>query len=1268
MHATDNSTSMGDVAFDGHRDVKVTAKDGKYSFELSIGTMSGVGIHTIESKDGKITNLNETKALEGHATNLTFDATTLDEYLIGFTMMLANGSKQDARFTFDWDNAVKQDDGSGEEVNSPLDFNSTYEVEVMVCQENMGNDAYYNDYKMGDWFFRDSSIATNQKGDAEITIQFGIGWNSDYDDCKFTDFKLYTDSTKTTEIPVDFKSYPNASGWGAITGEATFTLPYIDLTAGNNRYYATGTAYNIEGGANTLIGNNLPLELRIDWDTLNKTGSLTPEPEETKVANPTYDEFETVFTGSTYAKFYTKTSGATIRYTTDGSEPSKTNGTVYNPMNASDAEYDGIAVSETTTFKIIAYKDGLQDSDIVTVTYTKKDRLKDCTFTPTARNFEGEIQVSIENDVADAEIYYILLDSEFDIPTEVSKENGTKYTGAFTINKNTYVRAIAYHDDYNTSFPTTKAWELVKENVSLDKSSKYEVEVHVTEPETSSDDHSWHNLGGHYIKHAEIETDENGNSTMTVYFENGYDKIFANSWSDSQFSSFKVYTDETRSTEVISQFENITKSGNDYIDTWFTPVAKVSFELPYIDAIGYYHAKGTMINTEANNAVLGEINTQVRVVWDTLEKVSGSGDGVVGNVEAPTFSDTSGNPIKTGQITDILDLVIESETHGAEIYYLIDNADIPNETPNINNATKYENPIRIKSTSNIKAVAYKDGKYSEPSILQIGWAGKDNILSNIVGVEYSESNAYYNAVTLKIDDYFYKEVLDRDIPLPVSDYYITVSQNGKSERHVYNGGIGGFNIDFDKTNNDGAITLMLDKNKWNANQEISISISIYDSASNSNIKYNNKVITTTLNDISNTLIQTDIADVSAERIPIDELANGKTYTSEFLALSADNPDNISMLNDFFSRKVKIVVDNNGGMVATFRNTEFPDELLDFAIKGGDGAWKSAIQDGTRTEVIEKGEVVAVDYSIPIDEAGVSMTTGVNVSMMGGSSQIVGEYDRYTPVVVAFSFDAVEDFGGFSQETDLTDLKIRNRILIATGGIDADNDGYVSDTDLANFSSTNFHISTSEDTILDTYSVYDDNRITDFSWLQYLPKQNVTSLEIGGHRIGKVSDELKGFTNLTNLDLSSNMIANIEDNAFSDLEKLQTIWITSNLISEINANTFKGLKSLTEFSLTNNAIKNIPANAFSDMSKITSIGFMNNGVETIEDGAFNGLDSARYIFATNNNITELPNNLSSLPNLMYLKFGYNKIEEIGSKLSNLPKIYEIDLEYNRIKDG
>ena len=56
----------------------------------------------------------------------------------------------------------------------------------------------------------------------------------------------------------------------------------------------------------------------------------------------------------------TTTSGATIRYTTDGSTPSETNGTVYSSP---------VVISATTTLQAIAYLSGMLDSTVASGVY-----------------------------------------------------------------------------------------------------------------------------------------------------------------------------------------------------------------------------------------------------------------------------------------------------------------------------------------------------------------------------------------------------------------------------------------------------------------------------------------------------------------------------------------------------------------------------------------------------------------------------------------------------------------------------------------------------------------------------------------------------------------------------------------------------------------------------------------------------------------------------------------------------------------------------------
>lgn len=58
------------------------------------------------------------------------------------------------------------------------------------------------------------------------------------------------------------------------------------------------------------------------------------------------------------------TSGATIKFTTDGSTPSRSHGTTYS---------SAISVGSATTIKAIAYKDGMIDSAVASATYTLAD-------------------------------------------------------------------------------------------------------------------------------------------------------------------------------------------------------------------------------------------------------------------------------------------------------------------------------------------------------------------------------------------------------------------------------------------------------------------------------------------------------------------------------------------------------------------------------------------------------------------------------------------------------------------------------------------------------------------------------------------------------------------------------------------------------------------------------------------------------------------------------------------------------------------------------
>lgn len=81
----------------------------------------------------------------------------------------------------------------------------------------------------------------------------------------------------------------------------------------------------------------------------------------TPVAAPSFSPAGGAYSSAQSVTISTSTSGATIRYTTDGSTPSETNGTVYS---------DPVSISTTTTLEAIAYESGMTDSSVTSATYT----------------------------------------------------------------------------------------------------------------------------------------------------------------------------------------------------------------------------------------------------------------------------------------------------------------------------------------------------------------------------------------------------------------------------------------------------------------------------------------------------------------------------------------------------------------------------------------------------------------------------------------------------------------------------------------------------------------------------------------------------------------------------------------------------------------------------------------------------------------------------------------------------------------------------------
>jgi hypothetical protein len=154
------------------------------------------------------------------------------------------------------------------------------------------------------------------------------------------------------------------------------------------------------------------------------------------VATPTFNPPGGNYTSAQIVSISCTTSGATIRYTTNGSEPTESSAQYTGPVN----------VSATTTLKAKGYKSGWTPSATASATYTisPTQTVATPTFSPPGGTYDTAQSVSISCATAGAMIRYTTNGNE---PTESSAQ----YTGPINVSSTTTLKAKAYKSGWTPS-------------------------------------------------------------------------------------------------------------------------------------------------------------------------------------------------------------------------------------------------------------------------------------------------------------------------------------------------------------------------------------------------------------------------------------------------------------------------------------------------------------------------------------------------------------------------------------------------------------------------------------------------------------------------------------------------------------------------------------------------------------------------------------------------------------------------------------------------
>ena len=177
-----------------------------------------------------------------------------------------------------------------------------------------------------------------------------VGW-IDTGDWMDYNVNVQTAGAYTVEYRI---SSPYATGQIQLkNGTTVLATTNVPNTGGWQNWQTITATVNLSAGAQTLRLNAGVGGWNINW--VNFTDSTA------QVATPVITPATGTYASAQSVTITSGTSGATIRYTTDGSTPTATTGTVYT---------GAFTVSSTKTVKAIAYKSGMTDSGIAASTIT----------------------------------------------------------------------------------------------------------------------------------------------------------------------------------------------------------------------------------------------------------------------------------------------------------------------------------------------------------------------------------------------------------------------------------------------------------------------------------------------------------------------------------------------------------------------------------------------------------------------------------------------------------------------------------------------------------------------------------------------------------------------------------------------------------------------------------------------------------------------------------------------------------------------------------
>jgi hypothetical protein len=429
--------------------------------------------------------------------------------------------------------------------------------------------------------------------------------------------------------------------------------------------------------SNGIIYRALILIFICSMSIMLSCGKKTTEPN--VVLAPTFSMQSGTYNTEISVTISCSTTGASIRYTTDGSDPSETSILYIEP----------ISISTTTTIKAKAFKTGSTSSPTVTAVYSIVNTIATPTFNPSGGTYSSAIWVTISCATSGASIHYT---TDYTDPTESSN----LYTGEIMVSSTTTIKAKAYLAGYTSSQTAYAIYYIDLPDVATPVFSPLEDTYTTAQSVTISCATSGASI--HYTTNGNDPTESSTlysgaisvNSTTTIIA-----RAFKSGYNPSEIE-LATYTINIQTVAIPSFYP----TGGSY-----TSAQSVTISCSTSGASIRYTTNGND-PTESSSLYSGAISVNSTTTIKARAFKSGyTPSSIVSstyNINAQTVATPSFYPTG-GSYTSAQSVTISCATSGATIRYTT-NGSTPTET-----SSQYSSPINIAASTTVIAKAFKTG-------------------------------------------------------------------------------------------------------------------------------------------------------------------------------------------------------------------------------------------------------------------------------------------------------------------------------------------------------------------------------------------------------------------------------------------------------------------------------------------------------------------------------------------------------------------------------